>query len=319
MEMYPFQLTPIYDPTIWAGQRLRHYRSDAPAGCGTSWEVSVHPHAESVIANGPFAGLLLKDVMEQYPREVLGSECTMNDLVRLAFLDAGDSLSVQVHPDEAYAELHEHDHGKTEAWYILEAAPGASLVAGTDLDTKEELRQAIEDGTIMRHLRHVPVQRGDFICIEAGTLHALGAGILAIEIGTNSNVTYRFYDYDRRDAEGHGRTLHLKQSFDVVRMDQKADAIHTPYEHPETDKILLERPEFCVHLHDVSGVKAFENDGKSYRILSNMGNSAEIFFHEKTISFKAADSVFLPAECGKIEVRGSTRILESNVSKAKIV
>jgi len=319
MELYPFRLKPIYDRTIWAGERLRHYRSDAPQGCGTSWEVSVHPHAQSVIENGPLAGRLLKDVMEQYPVEALGTDCTMNDLIRLAFLDAGESLSVQVHPDEDYAELHEHDHGKTEAWYILEAAEGATLVAGTDLSTKLELRQALAEGTIMRHLRQVPVKRGDFICIEAGTLHALGAGILAIEIGTNSNVTYRFYDYDRRDSEGHGRQLHLKESFDVVRMDQKADAIHAPYEHPEADMTLLEHPEFCVHLHDISGAFTLKSDGRSYRILSNMGSDAKIFFHEKMISFKAADSVFVPAQCGEITIRGNTRILVSNVNKNKIV
>ena len=313
--MYPFRLKPIYDSTIWAGDELCRIRGVEPHSYGTSWEVSVHPHAQSVIQNGIYAGRQLKDVIAEAPQQVLGTSCTEQDLIRLAFLDARESLSVQVHPGEAYAELHEHDHGKTESWYILDARPGASLVAGCDLATKNELWQAIADGTILKHLRHVPVTRGDFICIPAGMLHALGAGILALEIGTNSNTTYRFYDYDRTDAKGNKRELHLQKSFDVVDLSLRSDASHHPYDHSGRQETLLDRPEFQVRLADVQGEWNLPADPTRYHVLSNMGADAEIRYSGETMKFACTESVFLPAACGEIAVAGNTRVLLSNVTK----
>lgn len=312
----PLKLEPIYDRTIWAGDRLCRIRHHASDSYGTVWEMTVHPYAQSVVTNPQYHGQKLKDLIEKDPEGMLGKKCTEMDLIRLAYLDAKDSLSVQVHPDEAYAVKNENDHGKTESWYILEAEPGATLVAGSDFTDKEQIRQAIGDHTIMSHLRNVPVKAGDFICIEAGTLHALGAGILAIEVGTNSNTTYRFYDYERKDAKGNERPLHLDKSLDVVNLSSRPEVIHSPYD-PNTaqKKMLLERKEFTVELVDTAGKYASRTDGNSYQVLSNMQAECLLKYDGGTMPLHFTQTVFLPAALGEYEIIGSTRILVSSIRK----
>ena len=134
-------------------------------------------------------------------------------MVRLAFLDAKDDLSIQVHPFDEYAHKHENDEGKTESWYILKAEEGATLVAGTTIADADVLKKAVEDNTVEKYVRKIPVQEGDFVCIDAGMLHALGKGIVALEIGQNSNVTYRFYDYDRKRCKRKSKRIAYKEKF----------------------------------------------------------------------------------------------------------
>lgn len=179
---------------------------------GTSWEVSRHPHGESRVVVGPWAGVGLGAVVDADPAGCLGGHA----MVRGAFLDAAEALSVQVHPQEDYARTHEGDHGKTETWYVVEAEPGATIVAGTSASSVEELKAAVEDGSLDALLVRVPVSAGDVVHVPAGTLHALGAGVLAAELGSDSDVTYRFFDYGRTDASGAPRELHVEQGLAVV-------------------------------------------------------------------------------------------------------
>ena len=170
-----------------------------------SWEVSTHPDGLSTVKNGENAGKTLKEVLRR-------------DLpVLIKLIDAHDKLSLQVHPDDKYALANEGQSGKNEMWYITEAKKGAELILGfTEKLSKEELRKHIEKGTILEKVRYVPVKAGDCYCIPAGMLHAIGKDIKIIEVQQSSNVTYRVYDYDRRDSAGSPRQLHIDKAIDVL-------------------------------------------------------------------------------------------------------
>lgn len=306
--MEPLRLEPIYNRTIWAGQRLALIRGRVPAGEGTSWEVSVHPSAQSVVAEGAHAGLTLAALIDEDPAGMLGADVEDGDLLRLAFLDTGEALSVQVHPGERYAQAHEGDHGKTEAWYILAADEGACLVAGSDFTSADEVREALRDGLIEGHLHHIPVREGDCVVVPSGTLHALGAGILALEIGTNSNTTYRFYDYGRRDKDGNLRELHIEKSLDVVRLDQRGTCVSTPLDHQARVRRVVSLPEYSVDLIDVTDEFAIP-PANTFRTLSCVHGQAALEAGAHHMELAYTESVFVPAVCGKLVVKGPCRLL----------
>lgn len=310
--MYPIKLKPIYDKTIWANNRLTTIRGIHEDGLGTCWEVSAHPYAQNIILNGEYEGRTLQSLMETNPSEVLGVH-SCDNMLRLAYLDAKEDLSIQVHPDGAYAKAHESDEGKTESWYILEADEGATLVAGTTLQDKATIAKSIADKTLDCHLVKVPVQAGDFIYIEAGMLHALGAGILAIEIGTNSNTTYRFYDYGRVDKHGNGRELHLEKGFDVVDVSLKSEKISTPLSSFERslEKTLVDKDAFQVVLYDVVDELTLDTEGKDFHCVTFVKQGGHIAYQGEIFDANYTDSIFIPASCGKYTIKGPCRVLKS--------
>lgn len=312
--MYPMKLKPIYNKTIWADDRLTTLRGEEERGCGTSWEISAHPFSKNVITNGELAGKTLDEVLDSDEKAMLG-EHSREQMLRLAFLDAKDDLSIQVHPYEEYAKKYENDLGKTEAWYVLEAEEGATLVAGTVCDDEEEIRTAIKEERLEPLLRKVPMQKGDFIFVPAGMLHALGGGILAIEVGTNSNVTYRFYDYGRKDANGNGRELHLDKSFDVADFKLRTEKVSTPFVESDhtTSKVLVDCDEFTVELYDVKGECSFDTNGKDFHCVTFVSGDGVICCGDTEAEMKYTESAFIPANCGAYTVKGNVRILKSYV------
>ena len=168
--MYPMKLKPIYDKTIWANDRLTTMRGMEEKGMGTCWEISAHPYAKNVILNGEYAGKTLDEVIQANPQSILG-EKQLHQMLRLAYLDAREDLSIQVHPYDEYARAHENDEGKTESWYILEADKGATLVAGTTASDAAVIKAAVENDQVEDYVRKVEVEAGDFVCIDAGMLH----------------------------------------------------------------------------------------------------------------------------------------------------
>ena len=219
--MKPFVLKAPCKDYLWGGNRLREFGKESDADkIAESWELSCHPDGESVIASGDYAGMTLPAFLAAHP-EAAGESCRDFERfpVLIKLIDAHDNLSVQVHPDDAYALAHEGEYGKTEMWYIVDAEPGAELLYGFARDvTKEEFRRAIEENTLLDLVRHVPVRPGDVFFIPAGTLHAIGKGILIAEIQQNSNTTYRVYDYGRVGKDGKPRELHIAKALDVTRL-----------------------------------------------------------------------------------------------------
>lgn len=215
------KLKPACKDYIWGGSRLiteynKEFSGDVLA---ETWELSCHPDGPSVITNGPFAGKTLLEYINLQGPKVLGNHCKQfRDFpILIKFIDARDNLSIQVHPDDHYALQHEGQYGKTEMWYVMDAGENSSLYYGFRRKiSKKEFARRIQDGTLVEVLRTIPVQKGDALLIEAGTIHAIGQDILIAEVQQNSNVSYRIYDYERISRDGKKRDLHIEKAVAVA-------------------------------------------------------------------------------------------------------
>lgn len=215
------KLKPSCKDYLWGGHRLaeeygKEYEGDVLA---ETWELSCHPDGPSFISNGEHAGKTLQQYIDEKGKEVLGTHCRrFRDFPILTkFIDAKDNLSIQVHPDNRYALKNEGQYGKTEMWYVMDAGKEAFLYYGFQKEvSKEEFSRRIQEDTLLEVLNAVPVQKGDVLFIESGTIHAIGKDILIAEIQQNSNVTYRVYDYGRVGKDGKKRDLHIEKALAVT-------------------------------------------------------------------------------------------------------
>lgn len=248
----PFLLSPAAKDYIWGGTRLReeYNKHIDVTPLAETWECSTHPDGPSRVASGAFVGEKLVDVLRAHP-EFIGTHPKTDGEgglpVLIKFIDAARDLSVQVHPSDEYARTHEHGQlGKTEMWYVLEAAPGASLVYGFRQDlTRAMLAASLEDDTVEQYLQKVEIHRGDVFLIESGTVHAIGAGAMIVEIQESSNLTYRMYDYHRLGKDGKPRELHIAKALDVVDLRQKPLPEQLQREREEHDGYSVELLEQC--------------------------------------------------------------------------
>lgn len=319
--MYPIKLKPAFKDYLWGGTRLR---DDFGKDCNfdkiaESWELSCHKDGNSVVADGEFAGLTLAQYIEKEGKSVLGTNCEKfeNFPILIKLIDAKDNLSVQVHPNNEYAQRVEGEYGKTEMWYVVDCDEGASLLYGFKHNiSKEEFRERIENNTLLEVTNSVPVKKGDVFFIEAGTLHAIGKGILIAEIQQNSNTTYRIYDYGRVGADGKPRQLHIDKAVDVTNL---CPAKPYPQSEPVdmggwTKKRLAKCEYFTVDVINVDTTAALEADKSSFVnilvldggcVLSSEGNDA--------VELKKGDSVFIPAGLGKFELTGKCSAVMTHI------
>lgn len=210
-------LQPVCTKNVWGGSRLRDEFHCEGAGdhAGECWGISAHPVGDGTVREGRFAGEKLSAVWERH-RELFGGYPSEDFPMLVKILDAKDDLSIQVHPDDAYAGVHENGaSGKTESWYILDCKKDASIVVGHNAKTGEELASMVSEGRWSELIREVPVKKGDFIQINPGTVHAIRGGVLLLETQQSSDVTYRLYDYDRL-WNGSLRELHIPACMDVI-------------------------------------------------------------------------------------------------------
>ena len=221
------KLKPSCKDYLWGGTRLRtefgiEYDRDPLA---ESWELSCHPDGPSYIVNGEYAGKTLQQYIDENGKEILGTDCQSFGQfpVLIKFIDAKKDLSIQVHPDNAYALKNEGQYGKTEMWYVMDAAEGASLFYGFAKEvSEEEFEERIRNHTLTDVLNKVMIHKGDVLFIDPGTIHAIGAGSLIAEIQQNSNVTYRVYDYGRKGPDGKERELHVDKALQVTKREPAA-------------------------------------------------------------------------------------------------
>lgn len=215
------KLTPYLRNCIWGGTRLKTLgkKLNGQKDIGESWELSTHPAGESVVAEGKYAGKTLQQYIDIIGKDKLGwkAQAFSRFPILIKFIDAHDSLSIQVHPDDEYAFPHENEYGKNEMWYIVAASQGAFIYAGFKRDvTREEVARRVKDKTLEEVLCKIPVEAGQTYFLHAGTVHAIGKGCLICEIQQSSNVTYRLYDYDKVDKNGNKRELHVDKALDVL-------------------------------------------------------------------------------------------------------
>lgn len=248
MKSYPLRLSAVCKSPIWGGTRLLHgwgVQTDAPT-VGEAWVYTNRAAEQSVVLNGELAGKPVREILPDRAFPLL-----------IKLIDAGDRLSVQVHPDDAYAKRVENDRGKTEMWYILEAEPGASLLFGLRKGcTAEDFARSVREGDPLRALNQQPVKPGETYFIPAGMPHAIGRGILLAEIQQNCDLTYRVYDYDRTDAQGNKRQLHLEKALEVVRpfTEKEQDDIRfARAKENRPESLLADCPYFRVERLDCNG------------------------------------------------------------------
>lgn len=317
--MAVLKLTPAFKDYLWGGTRLR---DDFQKDCdfdkiAESWELSCHKDGPSTIANGEFKGLTLSEYIDNAGKSVLGTDCEKfeNFPILIKLIDAKDNLSVQVHPDNEYAQRVEGEYGKTEMWYIVDCDEGATLLYGfKDTITKDEFAQRIADNTLLEVTNAVPVKKGDVFFIQAGTLHAIGKGILIAEIQQNSNTTYRIYDYGRVGKDGKPRELHVEKAKDVTDLCPAKAYPETPVEQKDgyTSKLLSSCDYFTTYAVDVDSEAVLEADEKSFLSLLILDGECEITADD-TVKAKKGDSIFVPAGTGKVIVDGKCKAILTRV------
>jgi len=234
---YPLRFQPFFQNYLWGGRKLatRLGKPIPPEGVwAESWEIIDHPHHQSVIINGSAAGRTIGELINQSPADILGTEYqSIGRLpLLLKYLDCQQDLSVQVHPADAYArQMTPPDLGKTEAWYIVDCEPGAAIYAGLQRGIcRQDLVAALESGQVEQCLHRIEPRAGDCVFVPAGTVHALGAGLLVAEIQQSSNTTFRLYDWDRTGPDGKARPLHVDQALEVIDFDSGPRPIQAPRE-----------------------------------------------------------------------------------------
>jgi mannose-6-phosphate isomerase len=278
-----------------------------------SWELSAHKDGESKVVGGKYDGLTLSEYIEAIGRGALGKKSEKYDYFPLLikFIDAKGDLSVQVHPNDEYALVHEGEYGKTEMWYVLDCDEGATLYYGFLKDTtKKEYQCAIKEGRLTEILNKVTVKKGDVFFIPAGTVHAIGAGIVICEIQQNSNTTYRVYDYMRKDANGNMRPLHIEKALEVSNL-KKSPTL--PEIGDGDDCLLAECEYFKVRRVKVQGFGEVEASGESFLSLTVTDGCGTLIFDDERLDFCKGDSIFVPAQDKKLGVEGACELILSTV------
>ena len=311
----PVKLSPAFKDYLWGGERLK---SEFNKKCdlsplAESWELSAHKDGESLVRGGEFDGLGLTEYIERIGRSALGENSAKYDYFPLLIklIDAKGDLSVQVHPDDAYALIHEGEYGKTEMWYILDCEEGACLYYGFARDvSREEYETAIKNGELCSILNRVRVKKGDVFFIPAGTVHAIGAGIVICEIQQNSNTTYRVFDYNRRDKNGNLRPLHIEKALEVSDLKRSPELCDTP---DGDDVLLSECDYFEVRRLRISGERELILDRTSFVSLIVTEGEGRLAYGSGELSLMKGDSIFLPAQDSKMTVYGNLEIIQSKV------
>lgn len=337
------KLEPAFKDNLWGGTKLRTVfgkKCDYDV-IGESWELSAHPDGQSVIASGIFTGMYFGEFIEKYGHDVVGWKSSSLDRfpVLIKFIDAKKDLSIQIHPDDDYALEIENEFGKNEMWYVVDCEPGAFLYCGLKKDSsKEEIRERIENNTITDILNKIEVHKGDCVMVKAGTIHAIGSGILICEIQQNSNCTYRMYDYDRKDKFGNKRELHIDKAIDVVDVKKYKPFISDNKDVPEGAEVLVSCKYFecykyvlgsdaaeadhasniednCYNTENVrnTGKVNISVDAMSFRSVIVIDGSGKIAVGNNTMDYKAGDSFFVTAGEKVINLEGTGTVIVTKV------
>ncbi|MGG1878213.1 type I phosphomannose isomerase catalytic subunit [Paenibacillus cisolokensis] len=315
---YPLLFQPEFKERVWGGRALEQFGLQLPEGhIGEGWMIADHPNGTTNVMNGELAGKGLDEIREQFGREWFGakgfSEVNGRFPLLIKLLDCNDNLSVQVHPTDDYEGLPEGELGKTEMWYVLDAKPDAKIIYGLkDGVTRADLRQALENDSVMELLREVPVKAGDTFYIPAGTVHALCAGVVVAEIQQNSDTTYRIYDYNRPGLDGKPRELHIEDSLNVTAYEGSgATTMSTEGAVPGKWLELARSPYFIVEKGIVSGPWELSTSTDSFTILVVCDGEGVISWDGGSQPFASGQCFLLPANLGSYKLEGSSTVLRS--------
>ena len=310
--MYPIKFENLYYERIWGGKDLEKFRNNVPEGViGESWDIACHKNG-----TGELKGKGFDEVIKEYGNKFLGNSISIDEdfplLIKL--ITAKDKLSVQVHPNDEYAKKIENDLGKTEAWYVVDAEEGASLIVGTKDCDKETFKKAIEDGNLDKYLNKIPVKKGDFFYVQSGLVHAICEGILIAEIQQSSDTTYRVYDYNR------GREIHVEKALDVIDFSLKGENTQgITIKNDGYDKTYLCLGEyFTIQKYEVNTSVKEASDEDRFYLFTCVDGEGTIKYNGGEEKISMGDSIFIPASLGEYELCGKFTLLKSYVPDVKI-
>ena len=319
----PFLLKPIGKDYLWGGSRINDDFSKGidMVPLAESWECSTHPAGVCSVDSGEFSGQLLSEVLESNP-EMLGTNNNgLSELpILIKLIDAKQDLSVQVHPDDTYAKVHENgQNGKTEVWYVLDTIGDTELIYGFNQDVSERVvRDGLKSGNIEKYLQRVKVQRDDVIFIDPGRVHGIGAGVLIAEIQQNSDLTYRMYDYNRVDKHGNKRELHIDKSMDVLDF-KSSKELKQPlrvlkYRKGSASELLCRCEYFqverlLINTERIREMAGFRTDSTTFQVLLCIRGCGVMSFGDEVIHIFKGDCVFVPAESCEYRLHGEIQFL----------
>lgn len=311
------KLKPAVKDYIWGGTRLKEefsVETELPR-VAESWVLSCHPNGACVVQNGEFQGSTLHQVVHENPDFVGTHAADYKDFpILVKLIDAHDNLSIQVHPDDDYAEEVENSSGKTEMWYVVDCDEGANLICGFSEElTVEQFRQAILNGTLLDYVHRYDIKKGDVFLIEAGTLHAIGKGTVIAEIQQSSDITYRVYDYDRTDDEGNRRELHVDKAIDVAitapPVDEPGAAGEPRKVENHTEQLLADCEYFRTRLCKNRQDSSIFVDGTSFACVLVVEGTAEF----EGVELRRGECAFIPAGFGTVNVSGAAEYLITTI------
>ncbi|WP_159547701.1 mannose-6-phosphate isomerase, class I [Streptococcus halichoeri] len=309
----PLFLNSCMHEKIWGGTKLRDvFNYPIPSEhTGEYWAISAHPNGVSTVSNGLYQGEALDQLYAEHP-ELFGNPKSKVFPLLTKILDANDWLSVQVHPDDAYALKHEGELGKTECWYVIAADDGAEIIYGHNAQSKEELRQLIQAQRWDDLLTRIPVQAGDFFYVPSGTMHAIGKGILILETQQSSDTTYRVYDFDRKDATGKYRDLHIEQSIDVLTIGKPENSVPATLvlDHMVTTT-LVANPFFTVYKWLINQTTEMAQSAP-YLLVSVLNGQGRLFVDETAYTLEKGMHFILPNTVKKWTFEGQLEMIVSH-------
>lgn len=319
-KLYPLQFKPILKERIWGGTKLKTTLNKQITSqiTGESWELSSVEGDVSVVVNGDLEGKSLNDLIENYPVEILGSQVYAKFgkqfPLLFKFLDAREDLSIQVHPNDELAKERHNSFGKTEMWYIMQADEKARIIVGfKEKSNAAAYVKSLENKSVLSILNDVEVKKGDVFFLETGTVHAIGAGMVVAEIQQTSDITYRIYDFDRVDAQGNHRELHVDLALEAINYNK----IETKKEYSKnenTSNEVVNCPYFTTNFIPLNGDVIVSKNGNSFTVYMCVEGNFQLQLDNKIYEYKKGDTVLIPADLREYKIMGNASVLEIYIS-----
>lgn len=323
--MYPLKFEPILKQTLWGGDKIipfKHLHASLDH-VGESWEVSAVEGSESVVANGADKGRTLPEMVRQYREELIGeanyARFGSKFPLLIKFIDAKQDLSIQVHPDDELARKRHNSFGKNEMWYVISADKGAQLISGfSKAITPREYKERVHDGTFAEVLQSTDIAAGDVFYVPAGRVHGIGAGAFVAEIQQTSDITYRIFDYNRQDANGHTRELHTTQALEAINFADVQDDFRTHYEAEVNEPVeIVATPYFTTSVYDMTEeITCDYSELDSFVIFICVEGACHLTDNEgNKIDLQAGETVLLPATTQSLNIvpQEKVKLLETYV------
>lgn len=319
-DIYPLQFEPILKERIWGGEKLNSVLNKpiTSKSTGESWEISTVEGDVSVISTGTLKGISLNEVIDNFPKEVLGTSVFekfgKQFPLLFKYLDANTDLSIQVHPNDALAKERHNSFGKTEMWYIMQADEGSRIIVGFKNNSNaKEYVSHLENNTLLALLEEVKVKTGDVFFLETGTVHAIGAGLLVAEIQQTSDITYRLYDFDRVDSEGNKRELHVDLALEAINYNK----VQTQKMYNEVENVsneMVNCPYFTTNYLKLSGGLSVSKSATSFTVYMCTEGEFQLEYNQEQYHYSKGDTVLIPAAMTDFNLLGKATLLEIYIS-----